>query len=185
MSKHYSDYQKMSVSVKDLKFDTVGESDKEQLKSAKKAYIRKNILFLILLAIPFAASLWFFINCLLLPSDSIFFTVFSLLVSGGVFLFTGDLIYGIIGRIKHIRKGVVLTSSRIQEVKDNRNKTYQYVFDIYMEDREETLMSYAVDKDTFSAVQPGDGVIIAKIGRKIKVLADPGRKAVMDVSNIT
>ena len=185
MSKHYSDYQKMSVSVKDLKFDTVGESDKESLKTVKKAYIKSNILFLVLLSIPFAASLWFFINCLLLPSDSIFSTVFSLLASGGVFLFTGDLIYGIIGRIKHIRKGVVLASSRIQEVKDNRNKTYQYVFDIYMEDREETLMSYAVDKDTFASVQPGDGVIIAKIGRKIKVLADPGRKAVMDVSNIT
>jgi hypothetical protein len=58
------------------------------------------------------------------------------------------------------------------------------VFDIYFEDRDETLMSYTVDKEVSSAVEPGDGVIIARCGRRIKVFEDPDRKGVMDVSRI-
>jgi len=40
------------------------------------------------------------------------------------------------------------------------------------------------DKEVSSAVEPGDGVIIARCGRRIKVFEDPDRKGVMDVSRI-
>ena len=53
-----------------------------------------------------------------------------------------------------------------------------------MEDRDESLMSYPVSPEVFSEIQPGDGVVILKIGRKIKVMRDPLRVGVMDVSNI-
>ena len=85
-----------------------------------------------------------------------------------------------------IRKGVVLASQRIQEEKDNRNKTYQYVFDIYIEDSDQSLMSYQVDKEVFSSIEPGDGVVLlrARGKKKVKILADPMRRDVMDVSTI-
>ena len=85
---------------------------------------------------------------------------------------------------KGIRKGVVLAASREQENKDGRNTSYQFVFDIYMEDKDETLMSFVVSQEVFSQVEPGDGVLVVKAGRKVKVMQDPERKAVMDVRNI-
>ena len=184
MSNHYSDYLKKSISIKDLKFDKVQESDKEVLKQVRKARIKENVVFLVLLSIAFLASAWFFVNFIIIPPDNLFSQIIDLLLLGGVMFVTGELIFGIVGGARGIRRGVVLAANRVQEVKDNRNATYQYVFDIYMEDRDETLMSYTVDKEVFGSVQPGDGVIIAKIGRKIKVLGDPDREGVMDVSNI-
>ena len=77
----------------------------------------------------------------------------------------------------------MLSSTRSGENLEGRNAAYQFVFDLYLEDRDETLMSYSVDKEVSSQAQPGDGVIIAKCGKKIKVFADPDRKQVMDVSH--
>ena len=45
-------------------------------------------------------------------------------------------------------------------------------------------MSFVVSQEVFSQVEPGDGVLVVKPGRKVKVMLDPERKAVMDVSNI-
>ena len=101
----------------------------------------------------------------------------------GMFI-SGDLIYGLLAGIKGLRKGIVLSASREQEVKDGRNYTYQYVVDIFFEDRDETLMSYSISQDVFKTITPGDGVVVVKAGRKILVLADPERKGVMDVSHI-
>lgn len=184
MNRHYSDYQKMSVSVNDLVFDKIQESDKELLKKVKKANIRANMLFLVVLAIAFVACAWFFVHFLIIPSDSIFYQIVSLLVLGFGMFMSGKLFYGLIAGIKGIRKGVVLTASREQEVKDGRNSSYQYVVDIFMEDRDETLMSYSVSPEVFAIIRPGDGVVVVKAGRKVKVFADPDRKGVMDVSNI-
>ena len=55
---------------------------------------------------------------------------------------------------------------------------------IYLEDRDETLMSYSVSKVVFASVEPGDGVAVVKVGKKVMVLEDPERKGVMDVSKI-
>ena len=106
------------------------------------------------------------------------------MVIGAGAVITGKQIYDLIGGYKGILRGVVLASQRVQEQKDNRNYTYQYVFDIYFEEKEQTLMSYAVSKEVFEVVNPGDGVILVKVGGKIKVLEDLDRKGVMDVSNI-
>ena len=184
MSRQYSDYQKMSVPVKELVFDKVQESDKELIRKVKSEHIKANRGLLVLLAIAFIACAWFFIQFLIVPPDIIIFEIMSLLILGAVMVYTGSLIFGIIGGVKGIRKGIVLTASRQQEVKDERNSTYQYVVDIYFDDRDETLMSYSISKDVFGAVRPGDGVVVVKIGRKILVLADPERKEVMDVSTI-
>ena len=45
-------------------------------------------------------------------------------------------------------------------------------------------MSYSVSPEVFANIRPGDGVVVVKAGRKVKVFADPDRKGVMDVSNI-
>jgi len=184
MNDHYSDYLKKSVPVKDLVFNKVQDNDKELIKQVKKEHIRSNTGFLVLLSIGFIACATVFITFLTTPYDNLFYHIFSLVIFGSGTLFTGDLIYTILGSVKGIRRGVVLTASRVQEVKDNRNYTYQYVFDIYMEDRDETIMSYSVGQEVFTEVQPGDGVVIVKVGRKIKVMNDPERKGVMDVSKI-
>ena len=184
MSRHYSDYQKMAVSVKDLVFDRVQESDKELVRKVKNEHIRMNRGLLILLTIAFIACAWFFVQFLIVPPDIIAFEVMSLVILGAVMIYLGSLFYGIVGGIKGIRKGIVLAASRQQEVKDARNATYQYVVDIFFEDREETLMSYSISKDAFGTISPGDGVVVAKVGRRILVLADPERRGVMDVSNI-
>lgn len=47
-------------------------------------------------------------------------------------------------------------------------------------------MSYQVDKEVFSSIEPGDGVVLLKARgkKKVKILADPKRRDVMDVSTI-
>lgn len=184
MSRHYSDYQKMSVPVKDLVFEKIQDSDKELVKKVKKEHIRANIVFLVLLSIAFIACAWFFVHFLIIPSDSIFYQIIALAAMGFGMFISGDLIYGLLAGIKGLRKGIVLSASREQEVKDGRNYTYQYVVDIFFEDRDETLMSYSISQDVFKTITPGDGVVVVKAGRKILVLADPERKGVMDVSHI-
>lgn len=184
MNRHYSDYQKMSVPVKELAFDNVQESDRELIRMIRREHIRTNRGFLVLLSIGFLACAWFFVQFIVIPPDVIAFEIMSLLILGAAMFYTGSLIYGIIGSIKKIRKGIVLTASREQEIKDGRNSTYQYVVDIFFDDRDETLMSYSINRDVFANIRPGDGVVVAKTGRKLLVLPDPGRKGVMDVSNI-
>ena len=134
--------------------------------------------------IAFLGCTGFFLSFLFTPSDIIIYKVIALALFGAGMFVTGKQIIDLIGGYKGILKGVVLTSQRIQEAKDNRNYTYQYVFDIYIEDKQQTLMSYAVDKEIFERIDPGDGVILVKIGKKVKVLEDLDRKGVMDVSNI-
>lgn len=184
MNEHYSNYLKKAVSAKQLVFDKVEEGDKKLISDIKKTHIKKNMLLLVLLLIVFGLCLWAFISFIVKPSDSTFVEVISLAGLGGGLLITGDFLYSIIGMVRGIRKGVVLSSSRLQEAKDDRNRSYQYVFDIYMEDRDESLMSYPVSPEVFSEIRPGDGVVIVKIGRKIKVMRDPDRAGVMDVSKI-
>ncbi|MBP5654854.1 MAG: hypothetical protein J6X33_05015 [Clostridiales bacterium] len=184
MNDHYQDYLKKSVSAADLVFDEIKDADKALVKRVREKHIKDNTVYLLLLIVGFSACTWYFFAFLMTPSESLVYQIVSLTLLGAGSLSTGNLIYGILAGIKGIRKGVVLTASRVQEVKDERNKTYQYVFDIYMEDRDETLMSYSVGKEVFAQAEPGDGVIIVKAGRKIKVMEDPDRKGVMDVSNI-
>ena len=138
MNEHYSNYLKKAVSAKQLVFDKVEEGDKKLISDIKKTHIRKNIVLLVLLLIAFVILLWAFISFIVKPSDSSFIEVISLIgLAGGLFII-GDFIYSIVGKVSGIRKGVVLSSSRLQEAKDDRNRSYQYVFDIYMEDRDES-----------------------------------------------
>ena len=184
MSRHYSDYQKMSVSVKDLVFDEIRESDKELIKTVKREHIRANAGYIVILSIAIIACSWFFIHFLIIPPDSLFYQIISLVVLGAGMISSGNLLYGIFAGIKGLRKGVVLTASREQENKDGRNTSYQYVVDIFFDDRDETIMSYSISPEVFDCIRPGDGVVVVKAGRKVKVFADPDRKGVMDVSTI-
>ncbi len=184
MSNHYDDYAKKSVSASDLTFDKVAESDKDVIREVRKTHIKKNVVFLIVLTVLFVPFTWYFINFFFIPIDVLFFHIVAQVFLGGASFGCGYYIYSILGPIRRIRKGVVLGSERIQEIKDNRNASYQYVFDIYFEDKDEALMAFAVDKDVFSYVNPGDGVIVTKLGRKIRVFGDPSRTGVLDVSNI-
>ena len=184
MNSHYSDYLKKSVPADSLIFDKVTENDRELIKSVRKAHVNANKGFLALLIFAFLVCAGFFICFLMTPFDSIVYEVVTLAVTGSGAFGSGSAIYNIIGGIKGIRRGVVLTAERIGEMKDNRNATYQYVLDIYLEDRDETLMSYSVSKVVFASVEPGDGVAVVKVGKKVMVLEDPERKGVMDVSKI-
>ena len=184
MANHYSDYMKLNVPVSDLAFDDIKAEDKDLLSRVKKLRIKNNMAFLILMIIAFTGCLFLFGVCMTTPSDSLFYKIIALVVTGAGAVITGKQIFDLIGGYKGILKGVVLASQRVQEQKDNRNYTYQYVLDIYIEDKQQTLMSYAVDKETFERVDPGDGVVLVKVGKKVKVLEDLDRKGVMDVSNI-
>ena len=93
-------------------------------------------------------------------------------------------IYDIIRGFRGIRKGVILSSSRLQEEKDNRNKTYQYVADIYMEDIDRSLISYPITQEVFQEVKPGDGIVILKARKAVKVLPDPQRVGAVDVKDM-
>ena len=174
----------MSVSAKDLVFDEIRESDKELIKTVKREHIRANTGFIVILSIAVIACAWFFIQFLIIPPDSLFYQIISLVVLGAGTIFSGNLLYGLLAGIKGLRKGIVLTASREQENKDGRNSSYQYVVDIFFDDRDETLMSYSISQEVFNIIRPGDGVVVVKAGRKIKVFADPDRKGVMDVSTI-
>ena len=184
MADHYSDYLKKSIPASELVFDDIKESDKELLRRVKKQRIKDAMAFLILMIIAFAGCLFLFGVVLLGPSDILIFKIIALVVIGAGAFITGKQIFNLFAGYKGIIKGVVLASQRIQEQKDNRNYTYQYVFDIYLEEKDQTLMSYAVMKDVFERVNPGDGVILVKTGGKIKVFEDLDRKGVMDVSTI-
>ena len=181
---HYSDYLKKSVPVKDLKFDKIGQEDRTLLAGLRKQDIRSHLGMIIALAAVAAGFVFAFVKILSQKSGSTLFWVISLaLLAAGVLL----CIYFLsqfLGPYSGIRKGIVLTADRIGAVKDNKNSTYQYVIDIYLDDRDEALMSYTVRGDVFSRVRPGDGVILVKAATKVKVLEDPSRKDVMDVSNI-
>ena len=137
MNSHYSDYLKKSVPADSLIFDKVTENDRELIKSVRKAHINANKGFLALLIFAFIVCAGFFICFLMTPFDSIVYEVVTLAVTGSGAFGSGSAIYNIIGGIKGIRRGVVLTAERIGEMKDNRNATYQYVLDIYLEDRDE------------------------------------------------
>ncbi len=184
MALHYSDYLKKSVSASELVFGKISDEDKEIAGKIRKAYIKSNRVFLIIMCLIFAAGLYYFVNFLILPLENIVFDVITLLLFGAGLIFIGYNIYNIVAGIKGIRRGVVLAASREQEFKGARNTTYQFLFDIYLEDQDQTLMSYLVEKETFAAVRPGDGVFVAKCGLKVKVFEDPDRKQVMDVSTI-
>lgn len=184
MGNHYSDYLKKNVSVKDLVFNEIQEEDKALLKRVKKAHIKSNMGFLVIFSIGFIACTYFFTAFLIVPSDSLIFKLLSLIILGAGMAGCSMMIYEIIAGIKGIRKGVVLTASREMENRDGRNSSYQYIFDIYMEDKDESLMSFSVSPEVFKEVEPGDGVLVVKAGRKVRVMPDPDRKAVMDVSRI-
>ena len=184
MADHYSDYLKKSIPASELVFDDIKESDKELLSRIKKQRLKDATAFLILMIIAFTGCMFLFVYVLISPADILLFKIIALAVIGlGAFI-TGKQIFDLFAGYKGILRGVVLGSQRIQEQKDNRNYTYQYVLDIYLEDKDQTLMSYTVLKDVFERVNPGDGVVLVKIAGKIKVFEDLDRKGVMDVSTI-
>lgn len=185
MNEHYSDYVKKNISPSDIVFEKVEGKDTALIKEIHKKHIRTNRGLLILLFIAFAAIFAFFVFSLIYRASTVFIDVFTLAVSFAILAGLFYYIYEILGPIRKIRKGIVLASDRIQEIKDNRNATYQYVFDIFLPDTDQTLMSYQVDREVFEDVDPGDGIVIIKtIRKKIKVLADPEREGIMDVSKI-
>ena len=112
MSNHYSDYLKKNISVNDLTFDKISEEDKPLLKKVKKAHIKNNMGFLIIMSIGFIACTYFFTSFLIAPSDSIVIKLLSLIILGAGMFGCGLMIYDIIAGIKGIRKGVVLAASR-------------------------------------------------------------------------
>jgi len=184
MADHYSDYLKKSVPASSLVFEKISDEDKAVAAKVRKAYIKSNMVFLIIVSIGFAACLYYFVNFLIIPADNMVYQVITLLCFGAAVVITGYNIYNILAGIKGIRRGIVLTASREQENKEGRNSSYQFLFDVYMEDKDQTLMSYPVEKEIFAVVEPGDGVFVAKCGKKVKIFEDPDRKAVMDVSRI-
>lgn len=184
MSAHYSDYLKKSVSIKDLKFDPVQEEDKDLIRRVFKEHVKNNLVFIILLSLGFFASVWYFASFLIIPANNIVFQIVALGLLGFSIVVCAYYLHGFFGAVSGIRRGIVLSSSSVHEESDGRFATHAYVFDIYLDDKDETLMSYNVDRETCRRADAGDGVILFKIGRKIKVLADPDRKKVMDVSNI-
>ena len=48
---HYEDYRKKAISVSNLTFEPVSEKDKDVIKRVKKAHIKANMLFVVLLGI--------------------------------------------------------------------------------------------------------------------------------------
>lgn len=184
MNAHYSDYVSKATPVSDIVFDKIKAEDKELLKDVKKEHIRANIWFLVAMFAIFLFCSWGLVSSAIQGIENPFQDIATLIGFAFGFLLSGYWIYDVFSGFKGIRKGVVLASSRLQEEKDNRNKTYQYVFDIYLEDTDQTLMSYQVDQEVFSDIQPGDGVVLLKTRFKIKILADPSRQGVMDVSKI-
>lgn len=187
MSMHYSDFEKKAVSADAITFDKINEHDKILISGLRKENLKKNTGFLILLFVVLIIVLWMVISFIVshlttisLPnSPGSFFQVVTLLFYGIIIFGCVYFIIDLIGLYKGIRKGVLLASSRV-----NDGKVHEYIFDIYMEDKDETLMRYTVRKDVYEQVTPGDGVLLLKTARKIEVLSDPGRKGVMDVSNI-
>lgn len=186
MALHYEDYLKKNVPITDVVFNKVTEQDKALLKEVRSEHIRKNMGFLIPMILFALFCIWGIISSITAGFSNLFTDIFTLAGFGVGFLVSGYWVYDILSGYQLIRKGVVLASQRIQEEKDNRNKTYQYVFDIYLEDSDQSLMSYQVDKEVFSSIEPGDGVVLlrARGKKKVKILADPMRRDVMDVSTI-
>lgn len=184
MSNHYSDYQKKAVSVDELTFDAISEDDKALIKKVRNARIKSHLGFVIIMCLIFFVCAFLLVNSIIAPLSNIYSEIASFPLFIGGMIISGRIILSFLGGCKGIRKGVVLTADRLKEFSEKRNATFQYVFDIYMEDKDQTLMSYSVLPEVFEAVHPGDGVLVAKVGGKIQVLEDPERKGVMDVSTI-
>ncbi len=184
MNAHYSDYVSKAAPLSDIVFDKIKAEDKDLLKDVKKEHIRANKWFLVAMFVIFLFCCWGIISSIIAGIDKPFQDITALVAFILGFLLSGYWIHDVFAGFRGIRKGVVLASSRLQEEKDNRNKTYQYVFDIYLEDTDQTLMSYQVDQEVFTDIQPGDGVVLLKTRFKVKILADPSRQGVMDVSKI-
>ena len=181
---HYQDYVKMNVSPSSIVLNKVEDKDRELISQIHKLHIKNNLVMLVVLGVGFVAALCFFVWSLAVRSSSLFSDIFTSAIILAALIAMFYYGFDVIGPFKGYRRGVVLAADRIGEAKDNRNRTYQYVFDIYLEDSNQTLMSYQVSKEVFQAVNPGDGVILFKTLRKIKALPDPTRKSVMDVSKI-
>ena len=184
MSNHYSDYQKKAVSADSLTFDAIKEEDKELVKKVRNDRIKTHLGFIILMCLLFGVCVFLLVISIIAPLSNIYAEIASFPLFIGGMIITGRIIVSFLGGCKGIRKGVVLTADRLKEFSEKRNATFQYVFDIYMEDKDETLMSYSVLPEVFERVHPGDGVLIVKVGGKVQVLEDPERKGVMDVSTI-
>ena len=186
MAFHYEDYLKKNVSINDVVFNKVTDSDKDVIKEVRGEHIRKNKGFLVLMILFVLFCTWGIISSFAAGFSNPITDIFTLLGFGAGFLVSGYWVYDILSGYQLIRRGVVLAANRIQEEKDNRNRTYQYVFDIYLEESDQSLMSYQVDKEVFSSLEPGDGVVLLKARgkKKVKILADPKRRDVMDVSTI-
>ncbi len=186
MALHYEDYLEKNVPISSVVFDKVTEQDKGLLKEVRSEHIRKNKGFLALMILFVLFCTWGIITSFTAGFSNPATDIFTLAGFGVGFLVSGYWVYDILSGYQLICKGVVLAANRIQEEKDNRNRTYQYVFDIYLEDSDQSLMSYQVDKEVFSSIEPGDGVVLLKAmgKKKVKILADPKRRDVMDVSTI-
>lgn len=184
MSGHYTDFVNKSISAKEIVFEKIKDEDRELVKNVHLRHIKANIALLIPLGLVFAMCLIGFIKCVTIRHRSLFVDVLTIAAFAFGVGLTAYCLWSILGPVRLMRKGVVISHERIREMKDKRNGTFQYIFDIYLEDLDRTLMSYQVKKEVYEDIEPGDGVVLFKSLGKIKVLADPGRKGVMDVSRI-
>ena len=179
-----SDLIKKSVPISELKFDPIKDDDKALVRTVRKNHITSNIGYLVILFIMFALCGWFLIRSIIYPASTLIIHIGSLL---GLFIGTaipGYFIYGILRGYRGIRKGIILSTSRLQEEKDNRNKTYQYVADIYMEDIDRSLISYPITQDVYQEINPGDGVVLLKAQKSVVILPDPQRVGAVDVKDV-
>ena len=181
---HYSDFMAKSVPVPEVAFYKPEPEDKGMLKSVRKTHIKKNIGLMIFMIICFLGFLWYFLRALRERVDNLFADVFSVILLFIPLAIATYYVLDVLGPLWRIRKGVVIHSDRVINTRYTGNVTYQYLFDIYLPDSDQTLMSFPVDKEVYGDIDPGDGIILVKNIKKIRAFADPDRIAVMDVSRV-
>lgn len=184
MNEHYSDFINKSAPVSDIIFRRVGKDDRNLINRIRKIHIRRNIPLLLVMTFCFFAFGWYLIRCILERAGSVFFDVLTIALLFIAVVVAFYYICDVIGPFWKYRKGIVISSERLQQTRHTGNVTYQYMFDIYLDDTDQTLMSFQVDKEVFGDIDPGDGVVLIKNFKKIRVFADPDRIGAMDVSRI-
>lgn len=182
---HYSDYASRSAAIPDIEFHKVCDEDKAMIGQVRKIHIKKNIGLMIFMIICFVGFLLYFLFALEIRLEYLFADLFSVILLFVPLAVAAYYVIDVLGPLWRIRKGVVIRSERVTSTRYTGNATYQYFFDIYLPDSDQTLMNFQVDREVFGDIDPGDGVILVKNIWKIRVFADPDRIAVMDVSRIT
>lgn len=184
MNEHYSDFAAKSAPVSDIVFNKVAPEDKKLVNRIRKIHIKRNIPLLLIMTFCFLGFGWYFIRCIFERAGSLFIDVFSIVLLFIAVAVAFYYICDVIGPFWRLRKGIVISSERMESTRHTGNVTYQYYFDIFLDDTDQTMMNFQVDREVFTDIDPGDGVVLIKNFKKIRVFADPDRIAVMDVSRI-